>query len=149
MKFYPCRRLKGQITIPGDKSISHRSIMFGSIARGITEVQNFLEGADCLATIRCFQSLGIEIEQKGSSVLIRGKGLHGLAAPSGRLDTGNSGTTTRLISGILAGQCFETTLTGDASIQKRPMKRVMEPLSLMGARIESISGNGCVPGKGL
>ena len=92
--------LKGEVTVPGDKSISHRSIMFGSIAKGTTEVHNFLQGADCLATIDCFRRLGIEIENKETSILIHGKGLHGLSAPANLLDVGNSGTTTRLISGI-------------------------------------------------
>lgn len=137
--------LRGEVTVPGDKSISHRCVMFGSIAKGITEVQNFLQGADCLATIRCFRSLGIEIEQDGSSVLIRGKGLHGLTAPSGLLDTGNSGTTTRLISGILAGQPFDSKLSGDDSLNSRPMKRIIEPLTKMGANISSILRNGCAP----
>lgn len=137
--------LKGEITVPGDKSISHRSVMFGAIAQGLTEITNFLRGADCLSTISCFQKLGISIENGPERILIHGKGLHGLSASKDVLDTGNSGTTMRLISGILAGQHFETTLTGDESIQKRPMKRIMEPLSLMGADIESLKQNGCAP----
>lgn len=137
--------LRGEVTVPGDKSISHRCVMFGSIAKGITEVQNFLEGADCLATIRCFRSLGIEIEQNGSSVLIRGKGLHGLTAPDGLLNTGNSGTTTRLICGILSGQTFDSKISGDDSLNSRPMKRIIEPLTQMGANISSILRNGCAP----
>lgn len=135
----------GELSVPGDKSISHRGIMFGAIANGLTEVSNFLQGADCLSTISCFQSLGIDIENQGSKVLIHGKGLHGLAAPSRILDAGNSGTTTRLISGILAGQPFESTLTGDASIQKRPMKRIFGPLSEMGAQFLSLNQNDCAP----
>lgn len=137
--------LKGSVTVPGDKSISHRCIMFGSIADGITEVRNFLQGADCLATIRCFRSLGIEIEETGSTVTVHGKGLHGLSAPDGILDVGNSGTTTRLLSGILAGQPFESRLSGDESLNSRPMKRIIDPLTQMGARISSIPGNGCAP----
>ena len=137
--------LRGEVTIPGDKSISHRAVMFGALAKGTTEVQNFLQGADCLSTIECFRRLGIEIENTPEKILIHGKGLHGLSAPSAILDAGNSGTTTRLISGILAAQPFETTLTGDASIQKRPMKRIMEPLSMMGADIVSINRNDCAP----
>ena len=137
--------LKGSVTVPGDKSISHRCIMFGSIADGITEVRNFLQGADCLATIRCFRSLGIEIEETDSTVTVHGKGLHGLSAPDGILDVGNSGTTTRLLSGILAGQPFESRLSGDESLNSRPMKRIMDPLTQMGARISSIPGNGCAP----
>ena len=137
--------LKGSVTVPGDKSISHRCIMFGSIADGITEVRNFLQGADCLATIRCFRSLGIEIEETDSTVTVHGKGLHGLSAPDGILDVGNSGTTTRLLSGILAGQPFESRLSGDESLNSRPMKRIMDPLTQMAARISSIPGNGCAP----
>lgn len=137
--------LKGELSVPGDKSISHRAVMFGALARGTTEVTNFLQGADCLSTISCFQKLGITIENTPQKILIHGKGLHGLTAPSAVLDTGNSGTTTRLISGILAGQNFETVLNGDASIQSRPMRRIMDPLTQMGADITSIKGNGCAP----
>ena len=108
--------LKGRVSVPGDKSISHRCIMFGSIADGVTEVRNFLEGADCLATIRCFRSMGIEIEEKDTTVIVHGKGLHGLSAPDSILDVGNSGTTTRLLSGILAGQPFESKLSGDEAV---------------------------------
>lgn len=137
--------LKGRVTVPGDKSISHRCIMFGSIADGVTEVRNFLEGADCLATIRCFRSMGIEIEEKDTTVIVHGKGLHGLSAPDSILDVGNSGTTTRLLSGILAGQPFESKLSGDESLNSRPMKRIMNPLTQMGAHISSILRNGCAP----
>lgn len=137
--------LKGEVTVPGDKSISHRAVMFGSLAEGTTEVTNFLQGADCLSTIDCFRKMGIEIENTPEHILIHGKGLHGLSAPSAVLDAGNSGTTTRLISGILAAQPFETTLTGDDSIKKRPMRRIIEPLSMMGANITSVCGNGCAP----
>lgn len=137
--------LKGEVTVPGDKSISHRSIMFGSIAKGTTEVHNFLQGADCLTTIDCFRRLGIEIENKGTSILIHGKGLHGLSAPDNLLDVGNSGTTTRLISGILAGQTFDSKLSGDKSLNSRPMRRIMEPLRQMGANISSILRNDCAP----
>lgn len=137
--------LRGEITVPGDKSISHRAVMFGALAEGTTRVTNFLQGADCLSTISCFRKLGIQIENNTKEILIHGKGLHGLSAPSEILDTGNSGTTTRLISGILAGQNFTSTLTGDASIQSRPMGRIIKPLSMMGASIESIKGNNCAP----
>ena len=137
--------LKGTVTIPGDKSISHRSVMFGALADGTTKVTNFLRGTDCLSTIACFRKLGIEIEETPDEILIRGKGIHGLTAPDSMLDVGNSGTTTRLISGILAGQPFTTELNGDESIQSRPMKRIMTPLLSMGADIASIKGNNCVP----
>ena len=145
MKLKTTSCLRGEVTIPGDKSISHRSIMFGSISKGITEIHNFLEGADCLSTISCFRNMGIDIENKNGIVTVHGKGLRGLNAPSCVLDCGNSGTTTRLISGILAPQHFDVTLTGDDSIQKRPMKRIMEPLSMMGADITSLRDNGCAP----
>lgn len=145
MIFQKAHHLKGEVTVPGDKSISHRAVMFGSLAEGTTEVLNFLQGADCLSTIDCFRKMGISIENTPEHILIHGKGLHGLKAPGSVLDAGNSGTTTRLISGILAAQPFETTLTGDASIQKRPMRRIMEPLSMMGANITSINGNDCAP----
>ena len=137
--------LKGTVSVPGDKSISHRCIMFGSIANGTTEIHNFLKGADCLATIRCFQSMGINIEETDHTITVHGKGLHGLSAPLNILDVGNSGTTTRLLSGILAGQKFESKLSGDESLNSRPMKRIIEPLTMMGANISSILRNGCAP----
>ena len=143
MKFLKASSLKGTLTVPGDKSISHRSIMLGAIADGTTKVTGFLESADCLSTIACFKKLGIDIEHQNDEVLIHGKGLHGLKAPSEILDAGNSGTTTRLISGILAAQPFKTILIGDASIQKRPMNRIITPLTMMGAHIES--NHGCAP----
>ncbi len=137
--------LRGELSIPGDKSISHRSVMFGALADGTTEVTNFLTGADCLSTISCFRQMGIEIEQKDTHILVHGKGLHGLKAPSEILDAGNSGTTVRLLSGILAGQNFDSVITGDETIQKRPMKRIMTPLAGMGADVASVRGNGCAP----
>lgn len=145
MKFSPVSHLKGEITIPGDKSISHRSVMFGAIAKGTTEITNFLQGADCLSTISCFQKMGVHIENLGERVVVYGNGLYGLKPPGETLDCGNSGTTTRLISGILSAQDFSVTLTGDSSIQKRPMKRIIDPLTQMGASITSIQGNGCAP----
>ena len=141
----PTRGLKGEVTIPGDKSISHRSIMLGSIALGTTEITHFLEGADCLSTIDCFRKMGVEIERKPSSILVHGKGLRGLTAPASTLNVGNSGTTTRLISGILSGQNFATTLSGDDSLNSRPMKRIMTPLNTMGAHIRRLNDNGCAP----
>lgn len=145
MLFHKSHPLKGEITVPGDKSISHRGIMLGALANGTTSITNFLKGADCLSTISCFQKMGIEIEETENEILVHGKGLHGLSAPKEILDAGNSGTTTRLISGILAGQNFSCDLTGDTSIQKRPMKRIMTPLSMMGADITSVHNNGCSP----
>ena len=145
MIFTRTTALKGTVTVPGDKSISHRSIMFGALSNGTTRVTNFLKGADCLSTIDCFRNLGIQIDDNPDEILIHGKGLHGLSAPKRMLDTGNSGTTTRLICGILAGQDFTTELNGDASIQTRPMKRITEPLSQMGAHITSLKNNDCAP----
>lgn len=143
--------IKGKITVPGDKSISHRSIMFGALAEGTTTITGFLESADCLSTIDCFRKLGIEIEKKNNhmtgvpTIYVHGKGINGLTAPDSLLYTGNSGTTTRLISGILSAQSFDTDITGDASIEKRPMKRVITPLTEMGADIVSVRGNDCAP----
>lgn len=145
MKFKKSNPLKGTVTVPGDKSISHRAVMFGALAEGTTRVTNFLQGADCLSTIDCFQKLGVRIENRPEEILIHGKGLHGLKAPQSTLDTGNSGTTTRLICGILAGQSFATELNGDASIQSRPMRRIMTPLAQMGAQIRSLRDNDCAP----
>ncbi len=146
MKFiHTAKPLKGELSVPGDKSISHRAVMFGSLASGTTEITHFLKGADCLSTIGCFRQMGVEIEEQKDRILVHGRGLHGLSAPSSVLDCGNSGTTTRLISGILAGQSFSSQLTGDASIRKRPMGRIIRPLRQMGASIESLSGNDCAP----
>ncbi|MBP3240813.1 MAG: 3-phosphoshikimate 1-carboxyvinyltransferase [Oribacterium sp.] len=141
------RPLRGVFTVPGDKSISHRAVMLGALSEGTTHVKGFLNGADCLSTIGCFRNLGIEIELSSDEkeVTIHGKGLNGLHAYNGVLDCGNSGTTTRLISGILSAQSFDSELTGDESIQKRPMKRIMKPLSEMGADISSVRGNDCAP----
>lgn len=145
MKFTKINHLNGEVTIPGDKSISHRAIMLGALADGTTKVSNFLQGADCLSTIDCFRKMGVSIENNIDTVLIKGNGLHGLKEPSSILDVGNSGTTTRLMSGILAAQNFTVTVNGDASIQKRPMKRIMTPLSMMGSDIVSLNGNDCAP----
>lgn len=145
MKLTRTKGLHGTISIPGDKSISHRSIMFGSIAEGTTTIRNFLMGADCLATIDCFRSMGIAIDVSDEVVTVHGKGLHGLTKPDKTLDVGNSGTTTRLISGILSGQDFDVTLSGDESLNSRPMKRIMTPLNAMGANITSVHNNGCAP----
>lgn len=131
------KKAVGQIKVPGDKSISHRAVMLGSLANGVTEISGFLKGADCLSTIDCFRKMGIDIDINGENVTVHGNGLRGLIKPDEMLYTGNSGTTTRLLCGILAGQNFDTSITGDASIQKRPMGRVVKPLSMMGAKIEN------------
>lgn len=145
MIFKKTKHLKGEITVPGDKSISHRSIMLGSIASGITEVHGFLNGADCISSMNCFRQMGVDIDYDGSIVTIHGNGLHGLKAPADTLDVGNSGTTTRLMSGILAAQNFSSRVIGDDSICRRPMKRIITPLAMMGADITSERGNDCAP----
>ena len=143
MLITPITKLEGTFPIPSDKSISHRSVMFGSLALGTTHISNFLMGDDCLSTISCFRKLGVTIQIEGDTVTVEGKGLHGLSPSEDILDCGNSGTTVRLISGILSGQAFSTTLTGDASIQKRPMKRIIKPLSEMGATLVAKDDNFC------
>ena len=145
MIFKKTKHLKGEITVPGDKSISHRSIMLGSIASGITEVHGFLNGADCISSMNCFRQMGVDIDYDGSIGTIHGNGLHGLKAPADTLDVGNSGTTTRLMSGILAAQNFSSRVIGDDSICRRPMKRIITPLAMMGADITSERGNDCAP----
>lgn len=145
MIFKKTKHLKGEINVPGDKSISHRSIMLGSIASGITEVHGFLNGADCISSMNCFRQMGVDIDYDGSIVTIHGNGLHGLKAPAATLDVGNSGTTTRLMSGILAAQNFSSRVIGDDSICRRPMKRIITPLAMMGADITSERGNDCAP----
>lgn len=134
------KSLKGKAEVLGDKSISHRAIMFGALAEGVTNVTGFLKGEDCISTINCFKQLGIKIEENENVISIYGNGLYGLKKPESQLYVGNSGTTIRLISGILSAQQFSSNITGDSSIIKRPMKRIIEPLSLMGATIESNNG---------
>ncbi len=145
MKIQSRTHLTGHYTVPGDKSISHRSIMFGAIATGTTYIHNFLTGADCYSTMGCFRSMGITITEDFQYIKVIGKGLHGLSKPCTVLDVGNSGTTTRLLSGILAGQSFSSTMSGDASLNSRPMKRIQDPLQAMGANIESINHDHCAP----
>lgn len=137
----PGGRLRGRLRVPGDKSISHRAIMFGALAEGVTTIDGFLESEDCLATLRAFRAMGVRIDGPDRGrVVVHGVGLHGLQAPDGPLDMGNSGTSMRLLSGILAGQRFDAVLTGDASLTRRPMRRVTEPLAKMGAKIETAEG---------
>lgn len=131
----PARGLKGEVRVPGDKSISHRAVFFGSIAEGTTEVTGFLEGEDNLSTISAFRLMGVDIKRDGGNVIINGKGFEGLQEPSDIIDAGNSGTTTRLLVGLLSSMPFFSVITGDASLKKRPMKRVVEPLLRMGASI--------------
>ncbi|OGU19280.1 MAG: 3-phosphoshikimate 1-carboxyvinyltransferase, partial [Geobacteraceae bacterium GWF2_54_21] len=131
----PATSLKGELAVPGDKSISHRSIMLGAIANGITTVRGFLRGEDNMSTMHAFRAMGVNIEDDGETISIHGRGLHGLQEPGDVLDCGNSGTTIRLITGLLSGQSFFSVVTGDQYLRKRPMKRVVEPLTRMGARI--------------
>jgi 3-phosphoshikimate 1-carboxyvinyltransferase len=135
----PSGSVAGDITVPGDKSVSHRSIMFGSLANGTTHIKGFLPGQDCLATMNCFKAMGIKIEgpDENQNVTVYGKGLAGLSAPEEALNIGNSGTSIRLLSGILAGQNFPSSMSGDSSLNKRPMGRVIDPLKLMGANINA------------
>ena len=135
----PCNSLSGVITIPGDKSISHRAIIMGSIANGVTKVSGFLEGNDSLATMKSFQQMGVGIEQLGSKLIIKGVGMHGLKAPTKPLNLGNSGTSIRLMSGLLSAQSFDSELCGDQSLSKRPMDRIIEPLRQMGAKINGVN----------
>lgn len=137
----PGGRLAGRLRVPGDKSISHRSIMFGALADGTTTVEGFLTGEDCLCTMKAFQAMGVHIERPAeTSLRIHGVGLHGLQSPREPLDLGNSGTSMRLMAGLLSGQHFTSNLVGDASLSRRPMKRIIAPLEQMGARIESNEG---------
>jgi 3-phosphoshikimate 1-carboxyvinyltransferase len=142
----PARRVSGRLTVPGDKSISHRYALLAALANGTSRLANYSPGADCASTLDCLRALGVTIEADAAapgSLVVHGRGLGRLDAPRATLDAGNSGTTTRLIAGILAAHPFTSTLTGDASLCRRPMKRVIEPLARMGARIES--ADGCLP----
>ncbi|MBI3577845.1 MAG: 3-phosphoshikimate 1-carboxyvinyltransferase, partial [Ignavibacteriales bacterium] len=134
-KITAIKRIRGTVSVPGDKSISHRALMIAALAEGVSEVKGLSNAADPNSTLKCFQALGIECVQDSGTLKITGKGLRGLRQSRNPLDAGNSGTTMRLLSGILAGQNFDSELTGDASLSKRPMKRILEPLSQMGARI--------------
>jgi 3-phosphoshikimate 1-carboxyvinyltransferase len=141
MKINSAKFLKGKIILPGDKSISHRAAIFAALAEGETRIENFATSEDCASTLKCLQYLGVEIEREGSTVLIKGVGKNGLTKPKNDLDCGNSGTTMRLLSGVLAGQDFDSVLIGDKSLSKRPMKRIIEPLSQMNAKIEAIDNH--------
>ncbi|MET3289497.1 UNVERIFIED_CONTAM: 3-phosphoshikimate 1-carboxyvinyltransferase [Brevibacillus sp. OAP136] len=136
LRIQKVKSIQGTVRVPGDKSISHRAVMFGALAEGTTTISGFLPGADCLSTISCFRRMGIQIEQQDDQVVVHGKGWFGLEEPKEKLDVGNSGTTIRLISGILSTQPFHVVLEGDESIAKRPMRRVVGPLRQMGAKID-------------
>ena len=135
LKLSKSKNLKGQVTIPGDKSISHRSIILSSLADGTSEISGFLKGEDCLATLNSFKKMGVKIEEEDEKISVHGVGLHGLKKPTENLYLGNSGTSMRLLAGLLSGQKFSTILTGDSSLSSRPMKRILEPLKEMGASI--------------
>lgn len=135
--FEKIEALQGTIEVPGDKSISHRSAIFSAIGNGEVRIQNYLMAEDCLATLKIFEALGVDVKIDGRDVIVVGSGLHGLKETKAVLDVGNSGTGIRLLSGLFAGQSFPTRITGDSSIQKRPMDRIMNPLRLMNARIEA------------
>jgi 3-phosphoshikimate 1-carboxyvinyltransferase len=137
----PARRVVGRITVPGDKSISHRYALVAALAEGLSTLQNYSAGADCHSTLGCLRGLGVDIREDGTAVHVLGRGFAGFRGPSGRLDAGNSGTTMRMLAGILAGQPFTSTIVGDESLSRRPMKRVMEPLALMGAQIRATDGH--------
>ena len=139
------KQLKGTLTIPGDKSISHRSIMLGAIAEGKTRITGFLRAEDCLSTIQVMRQLGATIHDDGEKIVVEGKGMNGLTAPSELLDVGNSGTTIRLLAGLLAGQPFKSILAGDQYLNKRPMQRVITPLSQMGAKLHGHEGTELPP----
>jgi 3-phosphoshikimate 1-carboxyvinyltransferase len=141
MIIQPARRLLGRLRMPGDKSISHRAALLSALARGRARIDNFSTSEDCARTLECLARLGVSIDRDGASVLIEGAGIHGLSEPRVALDCGNSGSTMRLLAGVLAGQEFASKLTGDHSLLSRPMKRIIEPLERMGARIESNEGH--------
>jgi len=144
-KISPSKRIKGEISVPADKSISHRAIMFGAISGGDLKIRNFLPAEDCMRTLEAFRSLGVEIKQEEGAVTVHGKGLKGLRASAEPVYLGNSGTSMRIMSGILAGQDFTTVLTGDESLSKRPMRRIIDPLTLMGAAVKPMEGGDHAP----
>ncbi|HEY2382667.1 MAG TPA: 3-phosphoshikimate 1-carboxyvinyltransferase [Terriglobia bacterium] len=141
LEITPAVRLGGATTVPGDKAISHRLAMMGAIAEGTTVIRNFAESADCASTLECLRRLGVTIDRQGSTVTIKGRGLHGLEKPAAGLDAGNSGTTVRFMAGLVSGFSFETKFTGDESLSRRPMKRVIDPLRRFGASIEARDDN--------
>ena len=141
MEIVPAQRLSGVVRLPGDKSISHRYAMLAALAEGASHIENFSTGADCQSTLNCLGALGVSIRRENAVVHMEGVGLEGLRAPAGRLDAGNSGSTIRMLSGMLAAQPFRSEIAGDQSLARRPMRRIIEPLTQMGARIEAHDGN--------
>jgi 3-phosphoshikimate 1-carboxyvinyltransferase len=148
MKIRPVKKIQGTLSLPGDKSISHRAAILAALAEGTTRIENFAPGADCASTLSCLRQLGVEIERDGNTVVVHGVGMNGLKAPTAELDCGNSGTTMRLLAGVLAGQNFTSVLVGDHSLSGRPMQRIIEPLTQMGAVIESLEGHAPLKIKG-
>jgi 3-phosphoshikimate 1-carboxyvinyltransferase len=140
MKLGPARAIHGQVVLPGDKSISHRAAMIAALADGRSRLANYARSQDCISTLKCMRQLGVSIDTEGADVYVTGKGLQGLSPPSAPLDCGNSGSTMRMLAGVLAGQTFSSQLTGDASLTSRPMRRIIEPLEMMGAKIASSDG---------
>jgi 3-phosphoshikimate 1-carboxyvinyltransferase len=141
LEIKPAAKITGTVSVPGDKSVSHRLGMLGAIAQGTTVIHNFAASVDCRSTLECLRGLGLKIDQTGSTVSVHGRGLHGFEQPSAELDAGNSGTTVRLMSGLLAGSPFESTFIGDESLSRRPMKRIIEPLRRFGATIQAQDDN--------
>ena len=137
VKISPARKIKGTVSLPGDKSISHRAALIAAVAAGTSTIKNFSTSDDCTSTLSCLAQLGVEVRRDGSNVHIEGVGLSGFKSPSAPLDCGNSGSTMRMLAGLLAGQQFSSVLTGDDFLKQRPMQRIIEPLELMGARISS------------
>src|SRR5882672_968548 len=138
----PARRLRGRLRVPGDKSIAHRYALFAALAEGPSTLTHFAPGADCRSTLACLRRLGVEVEEgPAGTVTLLGRGLGQLCSPKDALDCGNSGTTMRLMAGVLAGHSFASTLVGDESLSRRPMRRVIEPLERMGARIDATDGH--------
>jgi 3-phosphoshikimate 1-carboxyvinyltransferase len=136
----PARSVRGTLRLPGDKSISHRYAMLTALAEGSSQIANYSTGADCASTLGCLRALGVPVHRDGNTVTIEGRGLHGLQPASSQLDAGNSGSTIRMLTGILAGQSFSSTISGDESLSRRPMKRIIAPLTEMGASIEAQNG---------
>src|SRR6185503_8148456 len=137
----PARRLQGRIRVPGDKSISHRYALLAALSHGVSALRNYAPGADCRSTLTCLAALGVEVSSLTDSITLMGRGLRAFRSPDGPLDAGNSGTTMRMLAGVLAGQQFESELIGDRSLSRRPMRRVIDPLQKMGAAIDATDGH--------
>src|SRR4029077_3504357 len=137
----PARRLQGRIRVPGDKSISHRYALLAALSEGRSALRNYAPGGDCRTTLACLAALGVDVSTAGDTITLMGRGLRSFRSPAGPLDAGNSGTTMRMLTGVLAGQPFDSELSGPPSLPRRPMRRVIEPLSTMGASIDATDGH--------